>query len=133
MFTRTVLLSASLLAMASVLGPLHAQGTQPQTAPAQGQATAPAASTTTPPTTRTPQQQRMADCNAGAAKRNLSGDPRKQFMSDCLSGKVPPEPPAAAPAANSQQDKMRACNAQAGDQKLSGDARKAFMSKCLSG
>jgi len=147
MLARTVRLTTTLLAMASLVGPVLAQGTQQQgtqpaaTAPATSAPAATAPAATAPAgqqATRTPQQQRMVDCNAGAAKRSLSGDPRKQFMSDCLSGKVPPEPPAAAPAAaapaaNSQQDKMRACNAQAGEQKLTGDARKTFMSKCLSG
>ncbi|MNO04441.1 Phosphate starvation-inducible protein PsiF precursor [compost metagenome] len=32
----------------------------------------------------TPQQQKMKDCNADAAKKSLKGDERKTFMSSCL-------------------------------------------------
>jgi hypothetical protein len=35
----------------------------------------------------TPQQQRMKDCNAEAASKELKGDVRKTFMSSCLSNK----------------------------------------------
>lgn len=76
----------------------------------------------------TPQQQRMADCNKTAGEKSLKGDERKQFMSNCLSGKSD-----AKPAASTQQDKMKACNAEAGKQNLKGDERKKFMSSCLSG
>jgi hypothetical protein len=76
----------------------------------------------------TPQQQRMKDCNATAGKRNLSGDTRKQFMSDCLSGNA-----SSGAATTSQQDKMKSCNAQASKQQLKGDARQNFMSSCLKG
>jgi psiF repeat len=34
---------------------------------------------------RTPQQQRMSDCNKTAAQKELKGDDRKQFMKSCLS------------------------------------------------
>jgi hypothetical protein len=71
----------------------------------------------------TSQQSKMATCNKEAGAKNLKGDERKKFMSDCLS----------ADKTTSQQDKMKACNKQAGDQKLAGDARKKFMSECLSG
>ena len=77
---------------------------------------------------KTPQQQRMADCNKSAGEKGLKADERKQFMSNCLSGKSD-----ATPAASSQQDKMKACNAEAGKQNLKGDDRKKFMSSCLSG
>jgi len=68
--------------------------------------------------TRTPQQNRMAQCNQDAGARK--GDERKAFMSECLRNK---------PAATAQQERMKTCNAQAKDMK--GDARKAFMSECL--
>jgi hypothetical protein len=68
--------------------------------------------------TRTPQQNRMAQCNQDAGARK--GDERKAFMSECLKNK---------PAATAQQERMKTCNAQAKDMK--GDARKAFMSECL--
>ncbi len=72
------------------------------------------------------QQERMKTCNAQAGDQKLSGDARKSFMSDCLSGKTTE---VAKP--KTQQQKMKDCNASAGDQKLTGDARKAFMSSCL--
>jgi hypothetical protein len=77
----------------------------------------------------TPQQQRMAECNKTAGEKGLKGDDRKQFMSNCLSGK----PDAKPAAASTQQEKMKACNAEAGKKSLKGDERKKFMSGCLSG
>jgi psiF repeat len=32
------------------------------------------------------QQEKMKTCNADAGKKELKGDERKQFMSDCLKG-----------------------------------------------
>ncbi|MGZ8994106.1 MAG: PsiF family protein [Burkholderiaceae bacterium] len=69
----------------------------------------------------TAQQSKMATCNKEAAAKDLKGDERKAFMSECLSAKKP-----------SQQEKMQSCNKQAGDKKLEGDTRKKFMSGCLS-
>jgi len=74
------------------------------------------------------QQQKMKDCNAQAATKDLKGDARKTFMSSCLSGT-----PAAAPAKMTQQEKMTACNKDAAAKNLKGDERKSFMSTCLSG
>lgn len=74
---------------------------------------------------RTPQQQRMSDCNKQATGKK--GDDRKAFMSSCLKGKS-----VAAPAAN-QQNKMKTCNADAKTKTLKGAERKAFMSSCLKG
>ena len=68
------------------------------------------------------QQSKMATCNKEAAAKELKGDARKKFMSECLSAKEPA----------SQQDKMKSCNKEAGDKKLEGDARKKFISDCLS-
>ena len=65
------------------------------------------------------QQNRMSACNAEAATKSLSGDARKSFMSDCLSGKT---------AAGKEQ----ACNAQADQKKLAGAARTSFVKKCAS-
>lgn len=72
----------------------------------------------------TAQQERMKTCNADASKKNLSGDERKAYMKDCLSGKDM--------GARSQQDKMKTCNADASAKGLKGDERKAFMKDCLS-
>lgn len=71
----------------------------------------------------TAQQNKMKTCNAEAGKKELKGDERKKFMSECLSNKP------AAPA--TQQDKMKTCNAEAKTKDLKGDERKAFMSECL--
>lgn len=72
---------------------------------------------------RTPQQQRMADCNKQATGQK--GEERKAFMSSCLKGKT-----VAAPA-ETQQNKMTTCNADAKTKALKGAERKAFMSSCL--
>ena len=69
----------------------------------------------------------MKSCNAEAGKEKLTGDARKTFMSNCLSGKT------TTASKNSQQEKMKTCNTQASSQKLTGDARKSFMSNCLKG
>lgn len=94
------------------------------------------------------QQDRMTQCNADAKTKNLSGEPRKAFMKDCLSGKTQGATPAtpatpgekgspatkATPATPpTQQDKMKSCNKEASDKGLKGDERKAFMSSCLKG
>lgn len=67
-----------------------------------------------------PQQEKMKTCNADAKTKELKGDERKAFMSDCLK------------AGNSQQNKMKTCNADPQAKTLKGEERKAFMSKCLS-
>jgi hypothetical protein len=75
------------------------------------------------------QQDRMKACNAQAGTQKLSGDVRKSFMSDCLSGKTAQT----TPVPNSQQQKMKTCNIQATSKSLTGDARSQFMSACLKG
>lgn len=78
------------------------------------------------------QQEKMKACNADAGTKQLKGDERKKFMSECLSAKPAAEATeAAAPA--KQQDKMKTCNAEAGTKALKGDERKSFMSECLKG
>ena len=77
----------------------------------------------TPSPAQQAQQEKMKACNAEAGTKELKGDARKQFMSECLSAKP------AAPA--TQQDKMKTCNADAAKKELKGDARKQFMSECL--
>ena len=61
-----------------------------------------------------PQQERMKVCNKQAGDQKLTGDARKTFMSECLSGKT-------------------TSNATATVQNLTSDARKSFMSSCLKG
>ena len=76
---------------------------------------------TAAPEKMTAQQGKMATCNKDAGAKDLKGDARKKFMSECLSAKK-----------TSQQEKMTTCNKQAGEKKMAGDARKKFMSECLS-
>ncbi|MBI0432407.1 PsiF family protein [Roseomonas sp. KE0001] len=85
---------------------------------------------------QTSQQTRMSECNAGAGVRKLEGPERRQFMSDCLAGRVPPAPPEAgggSSAQAAQRQRMSDCNATAGTRKLTGPARQEFMKSCLSG
>ncbi|MBO0712262.1 MAG: phosphate-starvation-inducible protein PsiF [Acetobacteraceae bacterium] len=74
------------------------------------------------------QQERMKTCNAAAGAHNLTGDARRSFMSDCLSGKA-----AAVTTPKTPQERMKSCNAEASGRKLMGDERKQFMSTCLKG
>lgn len=76
----------------------------------------------------TPQQQKMKECNAEAASKELKGEDRQAFMKTCLSAKAPETTKKATP----QQGKMKTCNKEAAEKKLKGDERKKFMSSCLS-
>ncbi len=73
-------------------------GTAQAQTPAQGATatpsakTSPVAPTAKPatkeePGTKNPQNERMKRCNGEARKQSLKGDERKEFMSQCLSGK----------------------------------------------
>lgn len=68
------------------------------------------------------QQEKMKSCNAEAGQKELKGDERKKFMSECLGAKSAPA---------TQQNKMKSCNAEAGTKALKGDERKQFMKECL--
>lgn len=70
-------------------------------------------------------QQRAKNCNAIAERRSLSGDARKDFMAECLSGNAAGAPDM------SRQERMRNCDARASDQGLKGDVRRRFMNSCL--
>lgn len=76
----------------------------------------------------TAQQSKMKTCNADAKTKEMKGDERKKFMSECLSAK----PAAAEDGKTAQQNKMKTCNADAKTKELKGDERKKFMSECLS-
>lgn len=78
---------------------------------------------------QTAQQERMKTCNAQASKKDLKGDERQAFMSECLSADAAKKGSAKQTA---QQEKMKDCNAQASKKDMKGDERQAFMSKCLS-
>jgi hypothetical protein len=75
----------------------------------------------------TPQQERMKSCNAQAEKKDLKGDERQAFMSECL------RVDAGDKKLTAQQERMRSCNAQASNKELKGDERQEFMSRCLKG
>jgi uncharacterized protein HemX len=73
----------------------------------------------------TAQQQRMKSCNAEASDKELKGDQRQSFMSQCLKGEGEHKQLTA------QQEKMKTCNREASDKNLKGDKRQDFMSECL--
>lgn len=79
MSTSLNLLAASTLVVALVFA------VTPQVTCA-AQATKADSSTTTPAKKRTPQQQRMADCNHQAKAEGKKGPERRTFMSSCLKG-----------------------------------------------
>ncbi len=89
------------------------------------------------------QTQRMTECNTHAGEKHLTGDARKQFMSECLKGHAAREE-GSKPEKDShsgtstggehrttQGEKMKACNQEASAKNLRGDDRKQFMSQCL--
>jgi hypothetical protein len=77
----------------------------------------------------TPQQQRMADCNASATAGKYAGDQRKQFMSSCLKGETGGAA-ATKTAAAPPSSKEKACMSEADQRKLAGAARTSFVKKC---
>ena len=77
-----------------------------------------------------PQTERMKSCNADPKAKELKGDERKAFMSDCLKGKTAAAA-ASEPAGTAQQNRMKTCNADPKAKELKGDERKKFMSECL--
>ncbi len=90
-----------------------------------------------PPSTQT---NRMTECNAQAREKQVTGDARKQFMSDCLkshkadgSTTKAPHPKTTEGGSNAQGEKMKACNQEATAKNLHGDERRVFMSACLKG
>jgi len=74
----------------------------------------------------TAQQQRMKSCNAEASGKQMKGDERRSFMSQCLKADKGGKPLTA------QQEKMATCNRTASDRQLKGDERRAYMKDCLS-
>jgi hypothetical protein len=76
-------------------------------------------------------EERRTDCNAQAAAQNLSGDPRKAFMSDCLSGES--NAGIGSSTASTHEKLERSCNTTALSRQLKGDELKSFMAECLKG
>ena len=90
------------------------------------------------------QTHRMTECNAQAGDKHLTGDARRQFMSECLKGhatmheetsSTPQDSHSGTPTDGehhtTQGEKMKACNHEASAKNLHGDERKTFMSQCL--
>jgi len=77
----------------------------------------------------TPQQAKMATCNKQAGDQKLSGDARKTFMSQCLSGNVSTQ----ATGATAATTKEQSCATDADQKKLAGAARTSFLKKCVGG
>jgi psiF repeat len=73
----------------------------------------------------TAQQQRMKTCNLEAKDKDLKGDQRQSFMSQCLKGGGDEKELTA------QQQKMKDCNRTASERQMKGDERREFMSQCL--
>lgn len=65
------------------------------------------------------QQEKMKNCHAEAKQKNLKGDERRQFMSQCLRGK-----------ADGPSDKLKACRKEAKAKSLKGDDRQKFLADC---
>jgi hypothetical protein len=72
----------------------------------------------------TAQQQKMKDCNRTASDKQLKGDQRREYMSQCLRKDGGEE-------LTAQQERMKTCNSQASDKDLKGEQRRDFMSNCL--
>ena len=79
----------------------------------------------------TTQQDKMKSCNADAKAKNLGGEERKKFMSECLAAKPAALAQAEDKKLTPQQAKMKACNADPKAKTLKGEERKKFMSECL--
>jgi hypothetical protein len=93
---------------------------------------------------QSPQAERMTQCNAEAHDKKLTGDARKQFMSDCLRGhskshedeggkteQASQQRQSTGGQHSGQGEKMKACNQEATAKSLHGDDRRHFMSQCL--
>ncbi|WP_140921192.1 PsiF family protein [Limnobaculum xujianqingii] len=74
-----------------------------------------------PTKAQTAQRDKMSSCNKEATDKDLKGDERKTFMSNCLKAK----PAESEKKMTAQQQKMADCNKEAGDKALKGDDRKA--------
>ena len=76
-------------------------------------------------------EERQKDCNAQASAKNLVGDPRKAFMSDCLTGQATEG--SGGSTAGTQQRLEQVCNTTASGRSLAGEELKSFMEQCLKG
>ncbi len=72
------------------------------------------------------QREKMKTCNAEARTKELKGDARREFMSQCLS--VSPEEKQARTA---EREKAKGCGNEARSKGLKGEAKRSFMTQCL--
>jgi hypothetical protein len=96
---------------------------------------------------QSPQSRQSSVCSTQASNQHLTGDARKQFMSECLRKHAAARDDASSSAEkdshsgtstngehhSSQSEKMKTCNHEASTKNLHGDERKSFMSQCLKG
>lgn len=75
------------------------------------------------------QQAKTTACHEEANKKELQGEDKEKFLSDCLAAK----PAESEKKLTAQQEKMRECNREAREKSLKGDERRKFMSGCLKG
>ncbi len=74
----------------------------------------------------TPQREKFAAC--AHESQGLTGDERREFMSECLRKHAPAEKDAVAAESGAR---LAPCNAEADRRKLHGDERRAFLGSCL--
>lgn len=80
--------------------------------------------------TQNTMEERQKDCNAQASAQHLIGDPRKAFMSECLSGEAKD---GSGTSTSTNQRLQQSCNTTANSRQLKGDDRQSFMAQCLKG
>ena len=94
-----------------------------------------------------PQSRSSSACSTQASHQHLTGDARKQFMSECLKKPVAARDDGSSGTEkdthsgtstngehhSSPSEKMKTCNHEASTKNLHGDERKSFMSQCLKG
>ena len=76
-------------------------------------------------------EERQKDCNAQASAQSLAGDPRKAFMSDCLTGQA--REGSGSSSASTLQRLEQSCTTTANARHLTGGDLSAFMEECLKG
>ena len=95
-------------------------------------------------TTHPSSTQRMTECTGQAGEKHLTGDARRQFMTECLKAPSAKQDMTSSTAKDArsatsadgkrhttQGEKMKTCNQDASAKNLHGDERKSFMSTCL--
>ena len=83
--------AAALFAQGGVHAAVGTAKIAPPSVAASGSASDSLAQESAPSPPGTPQRSKMKACNADAKSKDLHGDERRKFMSQCLSGKAPPQ------------------------------------------